>query len=125
MAPLDEHNSNYLREKLKVLGFSSYSNYFFSPRWKRFTEWYSRRVRLWGCAACGKTPAQLHHKTYKNLGNEKPSDVVFLCGTCHSAVHVLAGTLGSGALPKATKDYIRGYRKRGNEKKDTKRVHQV
>lgn len=30
---------------------------------------------------------QLHHKTYKNLGNEKLSDLVYLCNKCHHETH--------------------------------------
>ena len=31
----------------------------------------------------------LHHKTYKNLFNEKPEDLQLLCPTCHMKVHGL------------------------------------
>ena len=38
-----------------------------------------------GCNARGKL--ELHHKTYKNWGNEKREDVVLLCRRCHKIVH--------------------------------------
>ena len=28
-----------------------------------------------------------HHKTYKNLGNERPADLVVLCASHHQGVH--------------------------------------
>jgi predicted HNH restriction endonuclease len=31
----------------------------------------------------------LHHRTYKNLGNERLNDLVPLCPDCHDRVHAL------------------------------------
>lgn len=41
------------------------------------------------CAVCGKESSnvQLHHISYKHLGNERPSDLVVLCAECHEKVH--------------------------------------
>ena len=34
---------------------------------------------------------QIHHLSYKNLGDEPMKDLVPLCKTCHSAVHGIHG----------------------------------
>lgn len=41
------------------------------------------------CAVCGKESSmvQLHHVSYKHLGDEQPSDLVVLCPECHKRVH--------------------------------------
>lgn len=46
------------------------------------------------CQVCScKTHLQVHHNTYKNLGEEKPEDLVVLCDSCHETFHDLKGTL--------------------------------
>lgn len=40
------------------------------------------------CQICNeKKPLQLHHLTYENLGNEKPTDFLKLCDSCHKMAH--------------------------------------
>lgn len=41
------------------------------------------------CRKCGQFGGALevHHKTYKRLGREKPRDLRVLCGECHREVH--------------------------------------
>ena len=40
------------------------------------------------CQVCGYNKnLQVHHNTYKNLGHEKPSDLVVLCWKCHKTFH--------------------------------------
>ena len=42
------------------------------------------------CQVCAcKTHLQVHHNTYKNLGEEKPEDLVVLCDSCHETFHDL------------------------------------
>lgn len=44
----------------------------------------------WSCICCGITnvPLDLHHKTYKRLGNERINiDLVTVCRECHSEIH--------------------------------------
>jgi hypothetical protein len=52
---------------------------------KRF--WASKLPK--DCYCCGDTskPKDLHHRTYKNLGNERLWDLVPLCRPCHDRVH--------------------------------------
>lgn len=44
----------------------------------------------------------LHHKTYKRLGCERPEDVVLICERCHSRVHRWFNG-GRKSLAKTTK----------------------
>jgi len=40
------------------------------------------------CYCCNeKEKLQLHHKTYKRVGNEKLNDLIWLCQKCHSESH--------------------------------------
>jgi 5-methylcytosine-specific restriction endonuclease McrA len=43
------------------------------------------------CEQCG-TPwgLQVHHRTYEQMGNERPEDLIWLCRDCHRALHGLA-----------------------------------
>lgn len=36
---------------------------------------------------CGNTAQDVHHKHYKRWGNEKLSDLISLCRTCHESLH--------------------------------------
>ena len=72
-----------------------YKGYLQSPAWK------SKRKRKllvenYTCEHCGycsfdfhivEIPLDVHHKTYKNLGNEPMSDLVVLCRNCHEKLH--------------------------------------
>jgi 5-methylcytosine-specific restriction endonuclease McrA len=59
--------------------------------------WFAYRRHLIGvmgncCEFCGSEPGnhnplQLHHLTYKNLGNETFEDLFVLCLSCHEEVH--------------------------------------
>ncbi len=46
-----------------------------------------------GCVMCGRPlekikSVQVHHITYKNLGNENVlEDICTLCGSCHKKIH--------------------------------------
>ena len=63
--------------------------YLRTPSWKL-----ARRVVFFlrgkKCEICGKTwRLQVHHKTYKHLGNEwlHPNDLQILCRDCHKKAH--------------------------------------
>lgn len=55
------------------------------------SEWWTKTVRPkileragGRCEYCGKSAElQVHHLTYKRLGEERPSDVMALCERCH------------------------------------------
>jgi 5-methylcytosine-specific restriction endonuclease McrA len=63
-----------------------YQEYLRSPKWRRKRE---QRLKLdqHACQQCGKTsneyPLEVHHLTYKRLGNERMEDLQTLCVLCH------------------------------------------
>lgn len=62
-------------------------------KYLRSKHWLSLRKQLIHkntvCEICNKkvAPLQLHHKTYRNLGNESVKDFLILCEDCHKFVH--------------------------------------
>lgn len=71
----------------KDLGFSSYNEYLNSDVWKNKREEYKSSNRPQRCEVCYSKPYELHHNTYKRLGNEALNDLIPLCRKCHSKVH--------------------------------------
>ena len=59
-----------------------YADYLQSDEWK---EKRNTRVLIDGkCSICGKPyNLQVHHLTYQNVPNEKKTDLITLCGSCH------------------------------------------
>lgn len=69
----------------------SYEEYLKTRHWALFRRMIADK-RGWVCEKCGKKidnawDYNIHHKTYKRVGNEKESDVMFLCPDCHKALH--------------------------------------
>lgn len=72
----------------------NYIIYLQSADWKRIAE---KRKEIDGhvCVMCGSkgtqnNPLQVHHFSYKHVGNENPyTDLVTLCRNCHKDVHRL------------------------------------
>lgn len=67
----------------KVIG---YENYLKTRHWRRIRN---RKILSDGvCFLCGKDQnLQVHHRTYKRLGEEKESDLIVLCRECHKLMH--------------------------------------
>ena len=67
-----------------------YENYITSEKWRRKRL---QRLKLdnYRCNKCGCkdiTQLHVHHKTYKNLGNENvEKDLITLCQKCHTKLH--------------------------------------
>lgn len=64
-----------------------YNTYLKSKHWKR-----KRKRALcnagFSCQECGNRGSlQVHHLSYKNLGNEQDYDLKVLCRSCHREVH--------------------------------------
>src|SRR6478735_8882859 len=74
---------------------AAYKRYLKSPAWARkrqqVFEFYGKR-----CYVCKtrKGPIQVHHLTYRRLGNELMADVRPLCFTCHREIGRLHWKLG-------------------------------
>lgn len=65
----------------------NYQEYLNSTLWQVI-----RRDALWGagnkCSLCRfKEELEVHHLTYKNLGNERREDLQVLCARCHNDIH--------------------------------------
>lgn len=68
----------------RVLTFMSYAEYLETPHWKATRE--AALARAGGrCALCPRVgvPLEVHHRTYKHLGEELPEDLTVLCSFCH------------------------------------------
>lgn len=75
------------RERLSRLGHATYAQYLASDHWARFKARYRESGSPLACRVCGGGRVQLHHRTYRRLGQERNADVVPLCREHHVAVH--------------------------------------
>ena len=66
---------------------SQYTEYLKTERWQQKRQ---QAIEFWGerCMV-GDSPEALnvHHRTYRNLGNEHILDLVVLCSDCHALFH--------------------------------------
>ena len=76
-------------QKQKVLQYRAmpYEEYLSTPHWKSIrTEAVQRACGK--CQVCSSgTGLEVHHRTYENLGDEKPADLTVLCDKCHDLFH--------------------------------------
>ena len=66
----------------------NYRNYLRSEHWQQVKDAIKLRDRC--CQLCTSfLNLEVHHKTYKNKGNELENlgDLVLLCSNCHTKVH--------------------------------------
>lgn len=74
-------------EKNRSEWFAAYSTYLSSQKWKE------KRIAVlerdnYLCQGCRNQKAsQVHHLSYKNVGNEFLSELISLCSECHSKLH--------------------------------------
>lgn len=69
-----------------VQGIGNYHAYLKSRHWKSVKDSYFR-MRPYRCFYCGvRKRLELHHITYKNIGNEQLADLVYLCPDHHNQV---------------------------------------
>lgn len=71
-----------------------YEEYLQSPKWKAIAK---KRFEIdnYTCQMCGSrgtpnNPLEVHHLSYRHIGNEQDriyEDLVTLCHTCHKAIH--------------------------------------
>lgn len=99
------------RQRLTDLGYANYRAYLQGDHWadvrKRF--WASKLPKT--CGGCGASRGlHLHHRTYKRIGAEWLTDLILVCGDCHSLIHKFEHE--TGAHPwGATKGVLRRKRK--------------
>ena len=72
---------------LKITGKRiDYDVYLTTKHWKKVSEKAKKRAKN-KCSICGyKSNLVVHHNSY-NLYHESKSDLVCLCGRCHTLVH--------------------------------------
>jgi predicted restriction endonuclease len=76
-------------EYFEVHGKDDYRHYLATQHWKK-TRAMAMRVLGRKCSVCGtylRFP-QVHHKHYKTLWHEKPSDLIILCRAHHEVHHL-------------------------------------
>lgn len=80
--------------KLRELGFQNYNQYLKSQHWQNIRNRYyksklpKRINNICVCRVCEQDkPLSLHHRTYKNMGNERLNDLILLCSECHHLAH--------------------------------------
>lgn len=85
---LPRHELLFLSNRLRALGFSSYREYLRSERWQitKTRMFFELKYRCKRCRT-KEGPLQLHHRTYERLGQERPTDLFWLCGDCHKFLH--------------------------------------
>jgi hypothetical protein len=63
-----------------------YKAYLLSDKWKEIRDRIVANSN--GCVVCDSTDSlNVHHKTYKNIGNENDNDLIVLCKSCHGKFH--------------------------------------
>lgn len=75
-----------LLAKLESLGYSSYEEYLRSDHWRDVKRAYGCSDRSQYCP-CGAWGTDLHHRTYRRLGEERLGDLVPLCREHHRELH--------------------------------------
>ena len=94
MSPLWKSKSQRLLEDKKcVCEICGRERWHFQPRNKK---WKKRRFAV-------------HHKTYKNVPNEKDEDLSTLCWTCHDLCHLILRLEGVGTIYKELAEIVRKY----------------
>lgn len=67
---------------------ASYPQYINTQHWRNIKKAY-KYSHEYKCQHCGDTSPglHLHHLTYERIGNERMSDLMYLCELCHAVVH--------------------------------------
>ena len=82
----DFHISLFLESLSQQDRNIKYNEYLLSDAWQ------FKRLQIferdgWVCVYCQVRASHVHHKTYKNLGNEPLSDLENVCRSCHQKIH--------------------------------------
>jgi hypothetical protein len=74
---------------LKKLGYSNFQEYLDSNHWLFVKTKFKNSNRPKECFVCNSQNTQIHHKNYKNLGNESLDDLVASCRCCQEKIQEL------------------------------------
>jgi 5-methylcytosine-specific restriction endonuclease McrA len=73
--------------RTRMLQQDSYAIYRGTPQWKARVVG-MKQLQKYRCANCQReTPLHIHHRHYRTVRNEFPSDLVGLCERCHHRSH--------------------------------------
>jgi 5-methylcytosine-specific restriction endonuclease McrA len=73
--------------KIKSRAGASYDVYMKSEEWRRRRRLIFNRDG-WRCTFCGGLGfLECHHLDYTRFGDERPEDLVTICGPCHEEEH--------------------------------------
>lgn len=74
-------------QQLQKLKLKSYADYLLSTHWKLLKRRFktSDKIKCPGCRC--RYRLDLHHVSYKRLGEELPTDIIGLCRDCHYKIH--------------------------------------
>lgn len=68
-------------------GEIDYHEYIASDEWAARSK-EAKEDAKWRCQVCnGSGVLHTHHRTYDNLGEEEPEDLIVLCASCHKLFH--------------------------------------
>ena len=75
-----------------------YQDYLRSEHWQDVRRRFcASKLHHGGCYICGSIfNLNLHHKSYTRLGNERLTDLIYLCNPCHKHVHTILKKRASG-----------------------------
>jgi hypothetical protein len=113
---LSKRQKQFLKRQLTKSGFKSYRSYLRSDHWKELTDRYRASKLSQVCLVCWDPNVDLHHKTYKRVGEEKLTDLIPLCRFHHDLAHKLeqewrcAGVEASKLNLWAVASYLREHR---------------
>jgi hypothetical protein len=104
-------------QRKRTVGKRGYRTYIRSDSWQEVCARYNKSKLQKTCWCCGAddVPLDLHHKSYKTLGNENLNHLCRVCRGCHEQIHELARETGIH-LWGATKAVRRRYQRKARKK---------
>lgn len=72
-------------KKLMELGYDNYHQYLASDHWQTRRDAYEKSHER-RCAYCYEYGHHLHHRTYRNLGEERDGELEWVCGRHHAEI---------------------------------------
>lgn len=92
-----ERRTKQHQSRLFELKTMPYADYLQTPEWTAIRNGKLRSAH-YKCQVCntGNPPLNVHHRHYRNRGNENPQDLIVLCQPCHELFHE------NGRLPNKT-----------------------
>ena len=107
MVRCSDCRSNRTRSRIRVAGRKGYQEYLKSQHWRDLKKAYFQHYPK-ECRGCGsKDHIDLHHRSYKYVGDEHFWQLIPLCRDCHQAVHRLQRRHPRWSIGKATSRYLR------------------